>query len=208
MEYDEFTDRFLVALYVETEQHDEDYVRAASIIEKYNLQPKRNWISRMADEWEHSNFKDISKVLGSYEGWSFRISAEGYRKVESEFLDLNEMEQFLSPSDNEHLENPPKLHSSLEENSLIDAANWTGRYSVSSEGQQEIVKIFRKIEMEIDNSALTNSDKSNAKALVEAADKLIAAPDPQWTILLQILSSPMLANFAALAALAIAIIKP
>jgi hypothetical protein len=92
--------------------------------------------------------------------------------------------------------------------SLISSASWTGRYIVSKEGQNEIFSIFRKIEIEIDNSILTNTDKSNAKALVEAANKLISAPDPQWEILLQILSSTILANFAALAALAIAIIKP
>jgi hypothetical protein len=165
----------------------------------------------MVDDWESSYFKNIRKVIGKSENWSFSLSAEGYKKVEDDFsLDINEIEQFLSPSNsNSDSESAAyELALSLEEDSSINSSNWTGTYSVSREGQQEIIGIFRKIEMEIDNSALSNSDKSNAKALVEAADKLIAAPDPQWDILLKILSSPILANFAALAALAISIIKP
>jgi hypothetical protein len=95
MDYDEFADRFLAAVYLETERENRTIVQAASILEKYNLQPKPNWISRMADDWEYTYFKKIYKTLGGYDGWSFSISSEGYRKVEADFADENEVAEFL-----------------------------------------------------------------------------------------------------------------
>ena len=88
-----------------------------------------------------------------------------------------------------------------------NSADWTGRYIVSAEGQVKVVGILRDIDQEIEASSLTNSDKVNAKALIRAAEILIEAPDPQWDIILKILSSPILANFVALAALIATIVK-
>jgi hypothetical protein len=97
--YDDYADRFLAALYLETEDTGHDFHSARSIHEKYGFSPeKSHWISRMADEWEYQYFKDVSKVLGGYDGWSFRISPDGYRKVEADFRDIDEVRDFLSQS--------------------------------------------------------------------------------------------------------------
>ena len=95
MDFDEFAERFLAGLYWETEHNRKQYVRASDLISKYNLQPRATWISRMADEWEHLYFKDVSKTLGGYDGWSFRISAGAYRKIEEMFKDDTEIAEFL-----------------------------------------------------------------------------------------------------------------
>lgn len=95
MRYPEFADRFLAALHWETEQTGHDYHRAGDIIEKYNLDGKAQWISRIADEWEHFYFKDVSKVLGGYDGWSFRISGQGARKIEDDFPTDADLRDFL-----------------------------------------------------------------------------------------------------------------
>lgn len=84
MDYKEFAQKFLRALYLETEESGKPYHRAGDLIDKYALKPKLHWISRLADDWEFSNFKGIAKVLDGYEGWSFRISAQGSQQVEDE----------------------------------------------------------------------------------------------------------------------------
>jgi hypothetical protein len=108
MDYDEFADRFLNGVYWETEHNGATIIRAGTIIDKYHLSPKPNWINRMADDWEHRYFKEISKTLGGYEGWCFQISAEGYRKAESMFVDENEMYEFLNSNaeQNHHIPIP------------------------------------------------------------------------------------------------------
>ncbi|WP_324260399.1 hypothetical protein U4960_09450 [Altererythrobacter sp. H2] len=80
--YDDFAEAFLRALYLETEKSEQEYHAAEKLLANYSLAPKPHWISRLADDWEFSYFKDVSKVSGGYGGWSFRISAEGARKVE------------------------------------------------------------------------------------------------------------------------------
>jgi hypothetical protein len=108
MDYDEFADRFLIGVYWETEHNNQTFIRAGTIIDKYKLTPRPSWISRMADDLEYSYFKDISKTLGGYDGWSFRITAEGCKKVESQFADDDEMFQFLNsvPDENANIPIP------------------------------------------------------------------------------------------------------
>jgi hypothetical protein len=104
MDYDEFANRFLVGVYWETEHNNQRFSRARDIIDKYKLTPRPTWIGRMADDWEYSYFRDISKTLGGYDGWSFRISAEGCKKVESQFADDDEMLQFFNSTADENAE--------------------------------------------------------------------------------------------------------
>ena len=106
MEFEEFEDRFLIGVYWETEHNNETFIRAGTIIDKYKLTPRPSWISRMADHWEYSYFKDVSKTLDGYDGWSFRISAEGCKKVESQFVDDDEMYQFLNSAPDENANIP------------------------------------------------------------------------------------------------------
>lgn len=93
--FDDYAQRFLAALYLETEESGRDYHTASKIHQKYALTPEKLWVGRMADEWEFRYFKDVSKVLGGYDAWSFRLSAEGYRKVEQDFRDHDDVRRFL-----------------------------------------------------------------------------------------------------------------
>ena len=99
MDFDEYAERFLAALYLETEKFGATFVSARKIHDKYGFKPRRDsWISRMSDDWEYTMFKDVSKVLGSYDGWSFRLSPDGYRHVEANFRDVDEISEYLSQS--------------------------------------------------------------------------------------------------------------
>ncbi|MGQ3230737.1 MAG: hypothetical protein ACT6R2_17815, partial [Blastomonas fulva] len=89
-----------------------------------------------------------------------------------------------------------------------DSSIWTGRYHVSEENIAKVQHAVRLIDQSIDKSDLSNLEKSNSKALIGAIDKLMEAPDPEWGLILKILSSPILANFAAIAALIVAVVKP
>jgi hypothetical protein len=94
--YDDFADRFLAALYLETEASGRPLHPARNIRTKYGCAPaKEHWIGRMADDWEHSNFKNVVRIASGYEDWSFSISPEGARKVEADFVDDDEIRSYL-----------------------------------------------------------------------------------------------------------------
>lgn len=96
-DYDDYAERFLAALYFETEDTGIRSHSARNIQKKYGFSPERpHWISRMADEWEYVYFKEVVKTLGDYDEWSFSISPGGYRKIEQDFRDLDEIRAFLS----------------------------------------------------------------------------------------------------------------
>ena len=88
----------------------------------------------------------------------------------------------------------------------VESKTWTGR-SVGEREVRQIAVLLTKIEVEIDGSSLTNEEKADAKALIEAGRSIIDAPNPQWNLLLQILGSPVLANVASLIALIISIVN-
>lgn len=90
----------------------------------------------------------------------------------------------------------------------IRSEAWTGRYSVSDADRARLSELVVQMRQQIETSVVTNAEKSNALAALNALETLSEAPDPPWSIIVRILSSPILANVAALAALAISIIKP
>jgi hypothetical protein len=61
---------------------------------------------------------------------------------------------------------------------------------------------------QIESMELTNSERSNALAALQAVQALSDAADPAWALIVSILKSPILANVTALVALAVSIIKP
>lgn len=95
MQFSEFADKFLCALYYETEYNNSHYLDAETIIQKYDIDAKDHWISRISDDWEHLYFKEVSKVLGAYDHWSFRISGEGSRYIEDKYGSQSEIQKFL-----------------------------------------------------------------------------------------------------------------
>ena len=113
MDYDEFSNRFLAALYLETEQTGSEYHSAGEILAKYGLSPKPHWISRIAedfkDEIEISNYLNpkaenldaISKKLapasdrfvsiGDNSSLAVQIS-NGVKDIEDQISSSNELD--------------------------------------------------------------------------------------------------------------------
>lgn len=128
---------------------------------------------------------------------------ESYADLGGEFLS-DALEAYRDSLDQSE-EGEPEAFSSQEPE--IDSSKWTGVYEVSESKFTEIRSLFVEIAKEIEQSQLSNTQRANAKALMAAAENLIDAPDPHWQLILQILSSPVLANISALAAIAISLIK-
>jgi len=89
----------------------------------------------------------------------------------------------------------------------ISSSDWTGRYEVSDNDKIVVETHLKAIEAEIEVSKLTNSKKAEARADIRAAQNLLESPNPAWAIIVKLLSSPILANVTAIAALAVAVIK-
>lgn len=94
-----------------------------------------------------------------------------------------------------------------EEVASHDSELWTGRYAVSEVDRLRVIEYIQKIQRDIDRSDLTNAQKSEALALVKAAESLAESPSPAWEIVERILGSPVLANFTSVVALIVAIIN-
>jgi len=179
MDYDDFAERFLAALYLETETAGGVYHDAGKLIKKYGLTPRSNWIDRITDDWEGSYFRDVSKVLGGYEGWSFRISALGAKKVESDFSDLDEIREALSGVI-EETEAP-----------AVDSTHWTGlplQFALDEQKKAELSNLLAKAELELDVLGAGNSEKAMARAYIVAAKALADAPDPPADIIWELIS--------------------
>jgi len=139
--YDDYTERFIAALYLEAEKSISRIPSARDIHEKYGFKPKNdNWISRMADEWEYSYFKSVYKVLSGYEEWSFQLGPDGYRHVEANFRDADEIREYLGLGTAER-EKPASveiLDSASAE--IVPAANRLVRLNHNQSEYQEVVK--------------------------------------------------------------------
>lgn len=93
------------------------------------------------------------------------------------------------------------------ERKTYDSSSWTGRYQPTSGQIKEIRDLMVRVRAEVENANLTNAQRSNALALLNSTETLMDAPDPEWSLILSILSSPILANITSLAALVVALIK-
>ena len=87
------------------------------------------------------------------------------------------------------------------------SSTWTGRYVVSEESKVRISELLREMRLGIEKTELSNAERSNALSALSAIEALSNAANPAWALILRILQSPALANVAALAALAISLIK-
>ncbi|UXC91610.1 hypothetical protein EGM87_03750 [Sphingobium sp. RSMS] len=195
MDYDDFAERFLAALYLETETTGNSYHTAGELIEKYGFNPRSNWIDRIADDWEGSYFRDISKVLNGYDGWGFRISAAGARKVETDFVDLDEIRKALNNN------------ADAASSGTVDSAKWTGlpiRQTLDETAKVELSNLLAKAELELDVLGAGNSEKAMARAYIVAAKALADAPDPPVDIIWELIGRAN--NLAGVASLFVSII--
>lgn len=88
----------------------------------------------------------------------------------------------------------------------VQSAAWTGRLNLSEARKAEIREKLYEIRAVIDQSRLSNSQRANAIAVIEAAEKLIETPDPLWPEIMRLLRSPVLSNLNGVAGLVLAIV--
>lgn len=210
--YADFAEKFLIAIYQETISTGQPHQRVSAIVSKYGLEPKANWIAQIADEWEHVYFSSVSKVLGGYDSWSFRMSGSGTRYIEEKYGSkdgvgvilqpvvpdsvlltedgrplLTEDGQFIELESNEFVDALPSMR--------IDSADWTGiaqRLESDPALVQQISKHISEIDQLIEKSGLTNAERQKAKAITESLKLLVASPEPEWKAIALLLTSPTL----------------
>lgn len=178
--FDDYTDRFLAALYLEAEETGRDFHSARGLHEKYLFAPEReHWISRMADEWEHSYFKKVLKVLNGYDAWSFRLSADGYRKVEAEFRDLDHVRAFMSGLGEFVATAPSRGSDGSVSGGLAPAANRIVRLDHNRPEYTEVAEGLARLFEDVRSSnqvASTAEDRAQLLNSLAAAQQYWAAP--------------------------------
>jgi hypothetical protein len=88
----------------------------------------------------------------------------------------------------------------------VQSAAWTGRLDISEARKAEIRAKLSEISAIIQKSRLSNSQRANAVAVIEAAEKLVETPDPLWPEIMRLLRSPVLSNLNGVASLVLAIV--
>ena len=166
---------------------------------------------------QYSGVEDyVSVALPSgIDGTFFHLKVEGGLKKDDSFLFENEKSEYpiiasyldVGSGFIHDLALSFRDNNSSEKKDLVDSGAWTGRYVVSAVERDKIDRIIQEIRSEISNKKMTNAERSNALAGINAIDKLLEAEDPPWSIIIKILQSPLFANLTALAALAVSIIK-
>lgn len=88
----------------------------------------------------------------------------------------------------------------------VQSAAWTGRLDISEARKSEIREKLSEIRDIIERSRLSNSQRANAIAVIEATEKLVETPDPLWPEIMRLLRSPVLSNLNGVAGIVLAII--
>ena len=89
--------------------------------------------------------------------------------------------------------------------SVLSAA-WTGRLDISEAKKDEIRQNLVKIRKFVEEARLSNSQRVNALAIIQATATLVETPDPLWPEIMRLLRSPILANLSGVASLILAIV--
>jgi len=166
MDYEGFAERFLAALYLETEETGRELHSVTDLSRKYRLKFKEHWIARLSDDWEHKYFRDVLKVLGGYGGWNFRISAAGARKVEGDFRDENHIRDFLT------VDRPDEDLSALS-NRLAPASDRIVRLDDNRALVEQLEQGISEIERTIISSNELDADEKSDVLISQGAAKSI-----------------------------------
>ncbi|MEA3016982.1 MAG: hypothetical protein QOI38_1704 [Sphingomonadales bacterium] len=98
-----------------------------------------------------------------------------------------------------------RVLSDLPRSIRIDSANWTGRFQLSISQKMQITGILTEIRSIVEIVEFSNSQRANALALIEAAERLAETSDPQWPEIVMLLKSPILASITGIAGLVLSI---
>lgn len=80
--------------------------------------------------------------------------------------------------------------------------------TLSESERAEFVGYLAPMRNEVEGADISQEQRVDALAALDAIEKLSEAPNPLWQVIALILSSPILSNVTAIAALAISILKP
>ena len=88
----------------------------------------------------------------------------------------------------------------------VQSAAWTGRLDISEARKEQIREKLVQIRRIVEQSRLSNAQRANALAVIEAAEVLVETPDPLWPEIMRLLRSPVLANLNGVASLVLGIV--
>ena len=89
----------------------------------------------------------------------------------------------------------------------VQSFAWTGRLDISEGRKADIREKLSQIREIVEASKLTNSQRCNALAVIDATEMLVETPDPLWPDIMRLLRSPVLANLQGTAGLILGIIS-
>jgi hypothetical protein len=89
----------------------------------------------------------------------------------------------------------------------VQSAAWTGRLDLSEARKSEIREKLNDIRQIVDAARMSNSQRANAIAVIEATEKLVETPDPLWPEIMRLLRSPVLSNVTGIASLVLSIVS-
>lgn len=228
--YTSFEEKLLVGAYQITEDLGIDVVSVREVIDRYDLQPKQNWIMRALIGFEKTGLSKGYLTLGESLDQDIRLTSQGVKEAErlkndenvwvptqeekraiDEALGVSYPQQEASIMADQlapvqaigTTEKEPRLP--LNPNSQeIESDKWTGKQHILIDAKaiSQVKDLASKLHVEIHNMHFTsNSDSHNLKGLADALVAVCSMAEPEITILDRILASPKFKAYAGIAAL-------
>jgi hypothetical protein len=207
-----FVHQLLTSLYRESMIRGTDFYDVHEIIGRYHIEYYESWLDRFLEDSRAFGYAEVKREIakvgrsasGQFVNRPYRILVKlddsGRRYIDlyeesSIAVSLAKLSQDIQNRVDDHLK------SLSEEMDAIDSRLWTGLSKprdIAAEAVDEILADLKRLEREIEDSGLSNYEKSKAKALTKAMAELISSPEPQWkemlSLIVTFLSSPAVAS--------------
>ena len=170
--------KILRYLYDRLASGNDRYCTIPTIRKNTNLEESNQYILALTDDLEIAGYIVTRQAYQMSGGRLFQITAAG--------IDL--------------IESGTKVVS-------VQSAAWTGRLDLSEARKSEIREKLKEIRQAVEAAQMTNSQRSNAIAVIEAIEKLVETPDPLWPEIMRLLRSPVLSNVTGIASLVLSIVS-
>jgi hypothetical protein len=190
--YTQFEKELLVAAYMFGEERGEDYIAIRDLLERFQLEPRPNWIQRALQSYVDYGYSMDVRHIGQEIDQSISLTGGGLREAEK-LIDEGIVPQRRA-TESVADEPPPSVADSVsattaDEVSLtyhppigIDSSRWTGR-TLSTTERVELTENIDDALRRIDGLQLTQEKKAQVRSLLLAARTLSEAPEPPLDIL-------------------------